>query len=194
MKALLPIVVSGILVSGMLTSDMLCAASPIQYDLAGTDSARHRSVELERWRASVFLFLATDCPISNRYSPLIHRLETEYGPRRIAFRAVFSEESAQLATARKYLSDYGLDMIGLTDPSASLARQTGARVTPEAVVLSSQGAILYRGRLDDRYVDWGKTRPEATEHDLQDALEAILAGKPVLRPFTRALGCAIPGF
>lgn len=153
----------------------------------------HRSPEFAHSRAVVLVFLATDCPISNRYSPLLHQLEAEYGQKGVSFLAVFSEPSLTADGLKKHLSEYSLAMPGLLDPGASLALQTGARVTPEAVVLSPAGAVLYHGRIDNQYVDWGKTRPAATEQDLREALDEVLAGKPVAHPVTKALGCAIAG-
>jgi peroxiredoxin len=178
----------------LLPSLLLHAAgAAVHFDLEGTDGARHRISEYSHARAVVLVFIATDCPISNRYSPLLHSMETEYARKGVPFLAVFSDPAVSTAAAKKHLSEYSLGMPGLMDPSRSLARQTGARVTPEAVVLSPEGAVLYRGRIDNRYVDWGKTRPEATEQDLREALDEILAGKPVARPVTHALGCAING-
>jgi hypothetical protein len=59
-------------------------------------------------------------------------------------------------------------------------------------VYSPKRELLYRGRIDDRYVDFGKRRPEPMTHDLREALEAILAGRPVARPRTEPIGCDIP--
>ncbi len=54
------------------------------------------------------------------------------------------------------------------------------------------GKVLYRGRLDDRYSLDGKRRDEPREHDLQEALEAVLAGRePTVRE-TKAYGCPLP--
>jgi hypothetical protein len=56
------------------------------------------------------------------------------------------------------------------------------------------GKVVYRGRIDDRYVDLGLERPAATTHDLGDALEAVMTGKPVAHPTTQAVGCYIADF
>jgi hypothetical protein len=56
------------------------------------------------------------------------------------------------------------------------------------------GRVVYRGRIDDRYVDLGLERPAATTHDLADALAAVVAGKPVPHPNTQAVGCFIADF
>ena len=168
------------------------AAAPIRFDLPATDGSHYSSEQAVHSRALVLVFLATDCPISNRYSPLLHQLEVQYSPG-VKFLAVFSDPATPAAGARHHLAEYSLNMPGLLDPGASLARQTGARVTPEVAVLSPAGLVIYRGRIDDRYVSWGLARPEAKEHDLRDTLDAILAGKPAPHPSNSALGCAIPG-
>ena len=76
----------------------------------------------------------------------------------------------------------------MRDTEQKLVKQTGVKVTPEVAVMRGS-TVLYRGRIDDRYVDFGKDRPAPTERDLDDALTAITAGKPVAVRETRAIGC-----
>jgi hypothetical protein len=64
-------------------------------------------------------------------------------------------------------------------------------VTPTAVVVDAQGTVRYRGRVDNLYAALGKTRQQVTSHDLRDALDAVLAGRPVAHPETEAIGCFI---
>ena len=73
----------------------------------------------------------------------------------------------------------------------TLVKMTGATVTPEAVVFDSRRKIAYRGRIDDLYISFGQARDAATTHELADALEAVLAGKTVAEPATKAVGCYI---
>jgi hypothetical protein len=79
----------------------------------------------------------------------------------------------------------------LLDPSQILVRHTGATITPEALVMTPSGRVLYQGRIDNRIASLGVRRPEATEHDLRNALDDVLAGRPVARPRTTAYGCII---
>jgi hypothetical protein len=72
-----------------------------------------------------------------------------------------------------------------------MAKQAKATVTPEAVVIDSKGETRYRGRIDNFYAALGKPRQQVTAHDLRDALDAVLAGRPVPNPETKALGCYI---
>ena len=72
-----------------------------------------------------------------------------------------------------------------------MADRARATITPAAVVVDARGDGAYRGRIDNFYASLGKPRQHVTEHDLMDALDAILAGKPVPKPETEALGCFI---
>ena len=74
--------------------------------------------------------------------------------------------------------------------SDSAVRLTGVTVTPEVAVMQGE-RVLYRGRIDDRYVAFGVERPKATTHDLEDALTAAIAGKPIANRETRAIGCIL---
>jgi hypothetical protein len=58
-------------------------------------------------------------------------------------------------------------------------------------VIDRTGKIRYRGRIDNFYAALGQTRRQVTEHDLRDALDAIVDGKSVRKSETEALGCFI---
>jgi hypothetical protein len=77
------------------------------------------------------------------------------------------------------------------DTARALADRAQATVTPEAAVFDREGRLRYHGRIDDRYTDFGVDRPVPTTHDLDDALAAVLDGRPVTRPHAPAVGCAI---
>jgi hypothetical protein len=59
-------------------------------------------------------------------------------------------------------------------------------VTPEVYVLDKDGMLRYHGRIDDSQDPTG-----VKSQDLRAALDAVLAGKPVPNPQTRAFGCTI---
>jgi peroxiredoxin len=168
------------------------AATP-SFSLRDTAGKTYTESDLSQHKATVFLFVATDCPNSNTYAPLLARLYREYSPRGVAFFNVYSDPSETADTIRKHDAEFAVPFPALLDPRQVLARQTGARSTPEAVILRSDGRELYRGNVDDRFVDFGKTRFSATQDNLRDALDAILQDKPVAHPVTKVLGCAIPG-
>jgi thiol-disulfide isomerase/thioredoxin len=168
-------------------------ASTSNFSLQDTGGKTHTSSDLRLNKATVFIFVAIDCPNSNTYAPILARMYREYSPRGVAFYNVYSDPSETADAVRKHDADYLVPFPALMDAHQTLARQTGARSTPEAVILGPEGQELYRGRVDDRFVDFGKTRFHPTQDDLAEALDAILQGKPVPHPVTRVLGCAIPG-
>jgi hypothetical protein len=145
-------------------------------------------------KAVVFVFVSVDCPISNRYAPEIRRLHDTFTSRGIAFRIVYPNPAESPAMIRGHLKDYSLPPVALRDPKQELAKLAGATITPEAALFDVQDRRLYLGRIDDRYVNIGLQRPSATQHDLQDALADMLAGRPVRQAVTPAVGCYIADF
>ncbi len=141
--------------------------------------------------ASVFIFLRTDCPISNAYAPEIRRLQQKYLSHGIAFWLVFLDRDQLPATIKKHLAEYDLSCPVLRDSRHELARVAGARVTPEAAIFKSTGERFFVGRIDNRFITFGKARPAATIHDLDDALAALLAGRQAPRSTGPAIGCFI---
>lgn len=143
-------------------------------------------------KAMVLLFIAADCPISNGYAPEINRICNEYSRRKISFFVVYPDADLAAATARKHAREFGYRCPVLLDPTHRLVKRMGATVTPEAAVLSPGGKLLYRGRIDDRYLDFGKKRNRPGQRDLRLALDDIVKGKTVANRFTKAIGCFIP--
>ena len=146
-------------------------------------------------KAIVFLFTSTDCPISNRYAPEVRRIAEAFGAKHVAFRLVYPNPSEDAKAIREHMAAYSYTGIAeaVRDPKLALVKFTGATVTPEAVVVAG-GKVVYRGRVDDRYVDLGRERPAPTERNLFDALTAIVAGRPAPHATTRAVGCFISDF
>jgi hypothetical protein len=138
-----------------------------------------------------FVFIRTDCPISNSYAPEIRRLHDRFASSGVAFWLVYPGADESPAAIRRHLRDFEYPCGALRDPRHAFATQSHVSVTPEAALFRPDGTLLYHGRIDDRYVDFGKARPEATQHDLAEALTLALAGQPVPPPTGPAIGCFI---
>jgi hypothetical protein len=143
-------------------------------------------------RATVLLFITNDCPISNGYAPEIHRLCDAYTKQGIAFYMVYSDPDLSLADARKHYQEFAYKCPAVSDPKHELASKAGATVTPEAAVYLPDGRMIYRGRINDLYLDYGKARYAATTSDLKDVLESIAQNHPLPPHITTAVGCPIP--
>jgi hypothetical protein len=159
--------------------------------LSDTAGVKHQPLQLHDQKAAVFFFVAVDCPISNSYAPEINRIIKASKNKGLDFYIVYSDANLSLADAKKHMKEYGYTCPGLMDTRQALAKKLKATVTPEAVVVDAHGKVLYQGRVDNWYEDFGKQRYNATTHELQDALDEILSGKKVTTPVTKAVGCPI---
>ncbi len=142
-------------------------------------------------KATVFLFTRTDCPISNRYAPEVLRLHAKFKSDNVRFWLVYPDPDESVKAIREHVKEYGYSFSVLRDPHHRLVKKTQVKVTPEAAVFVPARRMVYRGRIDDRYVDFGKARATPTQNDLEQALQAILEGRPVDRAMTPAVGCFI---
>jgi hypothetical protein len=145
-------------------------------------------------KATVFLFVSVECPISNRYAPEVRRLHDRYSAQGVSFSLVYPNPNEPAAAIRRHLADYSYPMRALRDPRHDLVKAARATITPEAAVFDARGALVYHGRIDDRYVSLGLERPVATRHDLDEVLSDILAGRPPRQTSTQAVGCFIADF
>jgi thiol-disulfide isomerase/thioredoxin len=163
-----------------------------KFSLPDIHGKTHSADEWKLSKAITLFFIATECPISNRYAPEINRIASEYSTRNVIFYAVHSDPDLTAEAARLHAVDFGYQFTVLLDPEQLMASRIGVTLTPTAVILSPQGGVLYRGRIDNRYVDFGKYRDTGIKPDLRLALDALLAGKAVSEPVTKSIGCALP--
>jgi hypothetical protein len=142
----------------------------------------------------VLVFAASDCPISNRYVPEIARLNHEFAAQGVRFRWVFPNAGDTAAVVAKHDADFGIHERALLDPRQSLVAMAHATTTPEAAVFLVEGKELrevYHGRIDDRSIALGQERPQPQHRELESAIAAALAGKPVPQPGGPPVGCSI---
>jgi len=145
----------------------------------------------DRAKAIVVIFVGIDCPISNSYAPKLRRLSQVFASRGVVLRLVYPNPDERETKIKKHLKEYELPFTAYRDPRHELTRAAGVSVTPEAAVYVPGKGWVYHGRIDDRYLELGKARPAATHEDLQEALDAVLAGTPLKVSSTRAIGCSI---
>ena len=145
-------------------------------------------------RAHVLVFTTTDCPISNRYAPEIQRLAAAYRERGIQFWLVYPVPGDTPDKIRAHAAQFGFELPIARDTRAELVKHTAVTVTPEVAVITAGGDVAYRGRVDDRYVDFGRDRPAPTTRDLDQALTNLLAGRAIEPKTTRAVGCILSDF
>ncbi len=138
----------------------------------------------------VVTFLGTECPLAKVYGAQLASLADKYKTRGVTFIGINSNQQDTPTELGHYARKHGIKFPLLKDPGNRIADQFDAKRTPEVFVLDQQRKVRYLGRIDDQF-GVGYARPDATRNHLTQAIDEILAGKPVTVPFTEAVGCHI---
>jgi hypothetical protein len=138
----------------------------------------------------VLIFVRTDCPISNRYAPTIQRLSVQHAGRAV-FWLVYPDKAESVEAIRKHERDFKYELPALRDLQHTLVKESRARITPEAAVFDTNHRLVYHGRIDNLYEDFGRARNAATTHELDDAVRAAVEGKMLPTDNAPAVGCYI---
>lgn len=158
--------------------------------LPDLDGKATRFDDVKGKAATVVVFAFFECPVSNSYAAGLNELARTHAEKGVKVVLVTPTDDAPAAVA-KAAAPYKLTVPVLVDNERKFAKAFRALVTPEAFVLDAEGAVRYRGRIDDGYFDRLKRSPTVTSRDLDNALAAVLAGKPVNPAVTKAIGCPI---
>ena len=180
---------SGLLAATLLVSLWLASVSQAQsaFDLAGRSV---NPIAAASGKVVVLVFLRSDCPISNRYAPVIQKISAQFA-RDTSFWLVYPDRDESSQAVRKYVQDYGYHLPALRDPNHALVKLAQVQVTPEVAVFDRNHQLVYDGRIDNWYQDLARVRPAPTTHELADAIRAALTGKPVPKTDVRGVGCYI---
>jgi peroxiredoxin len=137
-------------------------------------------------KATVYVFLSTQCMVSKVYAPRLNALAQKYGRQGVSMVGVFSNVQEGPAEIAAFAKSHAFVFPVVRDADASLAAKYGATMTPQAFVVNSSGQVVYQGRIDDN-----SDSTLVHHRDLAAALDAVLAGRPVLHPHLAAFGCVI---
>jgi peroxiredoxin len=162
------------------------------FAMADTKGKKHTQEEWKGKKAVVLLFLGVDCPVSNFYCPEYARLMKTFTPKKVVFYGIHPDPYVTNEEAVQHAKEFHLAFPIILDPRHQVTRQADIDIVPQAVVLSPEGRILYRGRIDDRYNADGIRREKPQSRDLENALKAIIAGNKPPVAQTQPFGCPIP--
>ncbi|MFQ3581591.1 MAG: redoxin domain-containing protein [Chloracidobacterium sp.] len=146
-------------------------------------------VRLSQYRGKVVVLAAvgTRCPCVEAYRARLNALASDYAAQGVVFLGFNpnANESVAEIVARQAAKPFVFPVV--VDEACQAADTLGATCMTECFLVDAQGRLQYHGRIDDNTY-----HPErVTVHLLRDALEAVLAGKPVNVLCRPAIGCAI---
>ena len=137
-----------------------------------------------------FVFISDGCQNSLVYAAELSALADRASEQGVDLYAVISSPRLSWSQARDLRDAHAMTLPTLFDPSGELATRLAVELTPQAVLLSADDRIVYRGRVDDRFVGLGERRTVIRNHDLADAISRVAQGDLTPRA-TQAIGCWI---
>lgn len=172
----------------------LCASPPARtitpFKLPDLDGKSWSLDDDKDYKASVIVFIGTQCPINNAYMPRLIELEKTYRAKGVRLAAINANSHDGPQGIAEHAKKYGLTFPVLRDEKHLAANRFGVQRHPTVYLLDEKHVVRYQGRIDDQY-GVGFHRPAPTRRDLVEALEEVLAGKTVSVPTTPVEGCYI---
>jgi thiol-disulfide isomerase/thioredoxin len=174
-------------------------ASAPDFKLPGVDGREYSLADFAGARLLVIVFTCNHCPTAQAYEDRIIKLHTDYEGKGVALVAINPNHPNAVR----------LDELGYTDLGDSFeemkirakaktfrfpylhdgekqktARAYGVQATPHVFIFDGERKLRYVGRIDDAEVK------EVKSHDARNAIDALLAGRPVTVAKTRVFGCS----
>lgn len=156
------------------------------FKLPDTDGAEHSLNALKGKNGAVLIFIAVQCPVSNAYNDRMEKLAQDYKAKGVNVIGINSNNTEPAAAVKSHAGEKHLTFTILKDDGNKIADRLGATRTPEAYVIDASGKLVYHGRIDN-----SQNTANITANDLRDALDEMLAGKPISKTGGAAFGCTI---
>ncbi len=176
------------------------SAAP-DFDLPGVDGRRYSLASFADAKALVFVFTANHCPTAQAYEERIEAIAADYAPRGVKVVLVspndplalrldeqgYTDLGDTLEDMKIRAKDRGFAMPYLYDgETEAMSRRYGPVATPHVFVFDAGRRLRYAGRVDDN-----ENPAKAKTRDARDAIEAVLAGRPVAVETTKTFGCSV---
>ncbi|MGE5127667.1 MAG: redoxin family protein, partial [Betaproteobacteria bacterium] len=173
------------------------------FDLPGVDGKRYTLASFKDAKVLVIVFTANHCPTAQAYEQRIEKLQADFAGRGVQLVLVSPNDPLALRLDEQAWSDLGdtfedmkqraydrgwsFSLPYLYDgETQSMSRQYGPVATPHVFVFDAARKLRFAGRVDDN-----ENPAKAKTQDARDAIEAVLAGRPVPVETTKVFGCSV---
>jgi peroxiredoxin len=157
-------------------------------DFKSTDlSGRELTLSSVKGRnGTALIFISAQCPVVRDYMERISKLAADYSARGVAVVGIYSNATETDEAIKAHMAANSVKFTTLRDRGNKIADQLGAEHTPEVFFLDAANKLVYHGRIDNQ-----RNPALVQSNDLRDAIDATLAGKPVVKTEAAAFGCSI---
>ena len=160
-------------------------ATITDFTLMDVNGAEQSLAKLKGEKGTVLIFISARCPVVRVYNERMEQLAKEYKAKGINFVGINSNSTEPLDEVKAHASAHYTFPV-LIDKGNKIANRLGAEHTPEVYFLDANNRLVYHGRIDNN-----RDQSMVSKRELTDALDAVLAGKPVAVTETVAVGCTI---
>lgn len=160
--------------------------------MRSVDGSRQSIASVAGERGTLVIFTCNHCPWAQAWEGRITALGNRYRSRGIGVIAINSNDPEEFSEdgfepMQQRARDAGMQFPYVVDETSNVARAFGATRTPEVFLFDHEGDLVYHGAIDDNAHE-----PDSVEHHyLRDAMDALLARRPIADAETRFLGCTI---
>jgi peroxiredoxin len=176
----------------MMAFTLALGAKAPDFNLKGVDGKMHSLADYADKKALVVIVSCNHCPTVIEYEDRMIAIQRDYAGKGVELIAINSNETDghptdSLEHMIERAKDKGFKFPYLRDDTQDIARALGAVRTPEVFLFGPDRTLVFHGRIDDN-----ASNPSAVKrHDLREALDEVLAGKPVTVPNTTPVGCTV---
>ena len=180
-----------VLPSALASDELGIGTKGPSFNLKGTDGKMHALESVAGPKGTAVIFTCNECPFSKGYEDRLIALAKTYEAQGVGFVAINANDPKivpgdgfEFMVKRAQQKNFPYPYV--VDETQAIASAYGARVTPHIFLLDAQGKLVYRGRVDDSL-----EQDKVKSRDFADALDALVAGKPVQVAETKAFGCGV---
>ena len=139
-------------------------------------------------KAVMIHFWSAHCPFVMRYEERLNKIAMDYRDKGVTVFGIASNINETPDQIKQTTAERKLIYALLLDPDHQVADNYGAITTPHVFMINKEGILVYEGSVDDQ--GWSEKNP-VTKNYAREALDAVLAGRPVPNPETKTFGCTI---
>lgn len=171
------------------------------FSLPATDGKTYSLKDFSGSKVLAIIFTCNHCPTAQAYEERIKQLSADYKSKGVAVVAISPNDPKSVMLGEMGYTDLGDSFeemklrardININYPylydgeTSKVSMQYGPQATPHVFIFDAGRKLRYSGRIDD-----GEKPGTAKTHDTRNAIEALLAGKPVPVEKTKTFGCSI---
>lgn len=175
----------------MATSTLSIGSKAPEFNLEATDGNFYSLTSFGGKKAFIVVFSCNHCPYVQAYEERIKQIQKDYSTN-LQVVAISSNDDVQypddsFVEMKKRAISKEFNFPYLRDADQSIAKAFGATHTPEVFLFDARQKLVFHGKIDDNWQDENSVRSKY----LRNAIDELLAGKPISVPETFTIGCTI---